>query len=195
MLIIDDKIIDIDILQEEFICNLDACKGACCWEGDYGAPIEVEEIELLEQQIDKILPYLTPEGRAVIEKEGVAEYIPQEKEFGTTLVQGGACSFLTYDDNGIAKCGIEKAHEEGAIDYIKPISCHLYPIRVERVEGNDFWKLEYDRWDICSAACEKGKANGVAIYEFLKTPLIRKYGADFYDQLEDLARHVKESKD
>ena len=195
MLLIDDKIIDPAIFKQEFICNLDACKGACCWEGDYGAPIEVEEIEKLEANLDKIMPFLTKEGRAVIEAEGVAEYIPQEKEFGTTLVDNAACSFLTFGADGIAKCGIEKAYEEGAIEeHLKPISCYLYPIRVERMEGNNFWKLEYDEWEICSAACEKGKANGVAVYEFLKKPLIRKYGETFYEQLEDMGRYIKESE-
>lgn len=195
MLLIDDKIIDPAIFKQEFICNLDACKGACCWEGDYGAPIEVEEIEKLEANLDKIMPFLTEEGKAVIQKEGVAEYVPQEKEFGTTLVDGSACSFLTFGEDGIAMCGIQKAYEAGAIDqHLKPMSCYLYPIRVERMEGNNFWKLEYDEWEICSAACEKGKANGVAVYQFLKQPLIRKYGADFYEQLEDMAKYLSEKE-
>ncbi len=194
MLMIDDKIIDPAILKEEFICNLNACKGMCCWEGDYGAPVEISEIKELEANLDKIKPFLSEEGIAVLDSQGVSEYFPEEKEYGTTLIEGGACSFLTFDSSGIAKCGIEKANDAGAIDFMKPISCHLYPIRYERMEGNNFWKLEYDRWEICSDACTKGKEEGVKVYEFLKTPIIRKYGADFYTRLENMAAYLAKDK-
>lgn len=190
MLIIEGKVIDPDIFNEEFVCNLDACKGACCWEGDFGAPLEKEELEILRTIYEDIRPYLSEEGIAAIEKQGVAVYIPQEKEYGTPLIDNAACAYLTYEENGMAKCGIEKAYENGATDYKKPISCHLYPIRVEQLDNSSFSKLDYDRWDICSAACSLGKKLQVPIYQFLKEPLIRKYGASFYEQMEKMAQYL-----
>ena len=157
MLIIDGKVISPEIFQEEFVCNLNACKGACCWEGDFGAPLELEELDILEKIYINIKPFLTPEGIKAIEDQGVAVYNSEEKEYGTTLVDNAACAYLIYEGNGIAKCGIEKAYEAGVIDFPKPISCHLYPIRVEELDNSSFQKLEYDRWEICSAACTKGK--------------------------------------
>lgn len=190
MLIIDSKVISPEIFEEEFVCNLDACKGACCWEGDYGAPLELEELDILENIYDKVKPFLTKEGIEAIEEQGVAVYVPQEREYGTTLIDNAACAYLTYGDDGIAKCGIEKAYEAGIINYAKPISCHLYPIRVEQLDNSSFQKLEYDRWEICSAACENGARLNVPVYKFLKGPLVRKYGADFYEQLEHMAQYL-----
>lgn len=190
MLIIDSKVIDRDIFEKEFVCNLDACKGACCWEGDSGAPLEIDELDILESIYDNVKPFLTPEGIEAIEDQGVAVYVPQEKAYGTTLIDNAACAYLTYEANGIAKCGIEKAYEEGVINYHKPISCHLYPIRVEQLDNSSFTKLEYDRWEICSAACQKGKELSVPIYKFLKNPLIRKYGPEFYEKLEHMADYL-----
>lgn len=191
MLIIDSKVISPELFKEEFVCNLNACKGACCWEGDYGAPLETEELEVLENIYEKVKPFLRPEGIAAIEDQGVAVYVPQEREFGTTLIDNAACAYMTYEENGTAKCGIEKAHEAGVIDYPKPISCHLYPIRVEQLDNSSFEKLEYDRWDICSAACENGAKLNVPVYKFVKGPLIRKYGTEFYEQLEHMANHLE----
>ena len=190
MLIVDSKVISPDIFKEEFVCNLDACKGACCWEGDYGAPLDVEELDILEAIYDKVKPFLTPEGIAAIEEQGTAVYVPQEREYATTLVDNAACAFLNYDENGIAKCGIEQAYEAGVIDYPKPISCHLYPIRVERLSNSSFEKLEYDRWEICSEACTMGAELNVPVYQFVKGPLIRKYGEDFYEQLEAMSQYL-----
>jgi hypothetical protein len=195
MLIIDNKVISPEIFKEEFVCNLNACKGACCWEGDYGAPLELEELDILENIYEAVKPFLTPEGIAAIDQQGVAIYTPQEKEYGTTLLENAACAFLTYEDNGIAKCGIEKAYEAGAVDYPKPISCHLYPIRVEQLNNSSFEKLEYDRWEICSAACTKGAELNVPVYKFVKGPLIRKYGEDFYEQLEAMAEHLDDGEE
>ncbi len=190
MLIIDGKVISPEIFYKEFICNLNACKGACCWEGDYGAPLELEELDILEKVYNKLRSFLSPEGIKAIEGQGVAVYVPEEKEYGTTLIDNAACAYLIYEGNGIAKCGIEKANEAGVVDFPKPISCHLYPIRVEEIDNSSFQKLEYDRWEICSAACTKGKALNVPIYKFLKEPLIRKYGKEFYEQMEDMAKYL-----
>jgi len=193
MLIIDDKVIDPAIFEKEFVCNLDACKGACCWEGDYGAPLEAEEIETLRQIYPTLKPYLSEEGIAAIEENGVATYVPEEKDYGTTLIENGACAFLTFDDNGMALCGIEKAYNEGKVDFWKPISCHLYPIRVEKTASH-FYKMEYDRWEICSAACTKGEELGVKVYEFAKDPLIRAYGIEFYQKMKGMAEHLDKQK-
>lgn len=192
MLIIDSKVISPEIFKEEFVCNLNACKGACCWEGDYGAPLETEELEVLETIYEKVKPFLRPEGIKAIEQQGVAVYVPEEREFGTTLIDNAACAYMTYEDNGVAKCGIEKAYEAGVIDYPKPISCHLYPIRVEQLDNSSFEKLDYDRWDICSAACENGAKLNVPVYQFVKGPLIRKYGEAFYEQLEHMSKHLED---
>ena len=191
MLIIEGKVIDPALFEVEFVCNLDACKGACCWEGDFGAPLEDAEIDLLKSIYPKVKPFLQPKGIAAIEKQGVDVYIPQEKEYGTPLVDNAACAYLTIEANGMAKCGLEKAYEAGAIEFKKPISCHLYPIRIEQLNNSSFSKLDYDEWEICSAACSKGKELQVPVYQFLKEPLIRKYGASFYDQMEKMAEYLK----
>ena len=191
MLIIDGKVISPEIFQKEFVCNLNACKGACCWEGDSGAPLEMDELDILEQIYDSIKPFLRAEGIKAIEEQGVAVYVPEEKAYGTTLIDNAACAYLTYETNGIAKCGIEKAFEAGATDFKKPISCHLYPIRVEQLDNSSFENLEYDRWEICSAACTKGKELNVPIYKFLEGPLIRKYGQEFYEKMEDMAKYLE----
>ena len=192
MLIIDGKVISPEIFRETFVCNLNACKGACCWQGDYGAPLEEDEIGILESIHEKVKPFLTPEGIQAIEEQGVATYTASQKEWGTALVDGAACAYLTYDESGIGKCGIEKAYEAGAIDYPKPISCHLYPIRVEQLKNSSFQHIKYDRWEICSAACTKGAELQVSVYQFVKGPLIRKYGEAFFEQLEDMAQHYND---
>lgn len=186
MIVIDDKILSDDLIEEQFICNLAACKGACCWQGDFGAPLEVEEIAIIEKILPTVLPYLTEEGKAVIEEKGVSAYYKEDEFEGTTLLKNGACSFMTYDENKVAKCGIEQAFLDGKTDYKKPISCHLYPIRITKNEG--FEAVNYDRWDICKAACELGKKEQVPVYVFLKEPLIRKYGESFYARLDQIGK-------
>lgn len=190
MLIIQDILVSDDVVQEHFLCNLDACKGACCWEGDLGAPLEQEELRILEDIYDDIKPFLLPEGRSVLEEEGLYVYYEDAGDYGTPLVRNAACAYLTYDNNGIAKCGIEKAWEAGATDFKKPISCHLYPIRVKQNKELGFEALNYDRWDICSAACKSGKKVKVKVYEFVKDALIRKYGDDFYEELAAAAAYM-----
>ncbi len=190
MLIIQDILISDEVIEKHFLCNLNACKGACCWEGDYGAPLETEELQTLEKIYDDIEPFLTPDGQSVIEEKGHYTYYQEPKEYGTPLLKNGACAYMTYDENGIAKCGIEAAWRAGATDFQKPISCHLYPVRVKSNKPKNFEALNYDRWDICSAACTAGKDNEVRIFEFVKAALIRKYGEDFYDELEAAVEHI-----
>lgn len=192
MILIDNKIIADDVTQEHFICNLKVCKGECCVKGEGGAPLEDEEVGILDDIYDTIEPYLTEEGKAEIEKQG--RYTMNDKGVMVTpLINGGACAYLNYDALGIAKCGIQTAYEDGKIDFPKPISCHLYPIRIEKL--HDFEAINYSRWDICSTACSLGKEKQVAIYQFLKEPLVRKYGQDFYDQLDATVQHLKQQQE
>jgi len=191
MLIIQDILISDDIIEEQFRCNLTACKGACCREGDYGAPLETEELHALENIYPQIESFLTEEGRRAISKKGLFEYYEEPKEYGTTLMESKACVFTVFDKNGTAKCGIEEAHNAGATDFKKPISCHLYPIRASKNKKTGFEALNYDRWDICSAACALGKKEQLPVFKFLKEALIRKYGAAFYEELEAAAEYMK----
>ncbi len=191
MLIIQDVLIHDDVVKEKFLCQLDACKGACCWEGDWGAPLEQEEISTLVEILDKVSPYLRPEGLEVIEEKGVAVYYEEPKEYGTSLLPNGACSFMTYDQNGVAQCGIEQAYNDGVVDFKKPISCHLYPIRVNSEPTVNFEALNYDRWDICSAACSNGAKAKLPVYRFAREALVRKYGEEFYEELAAAAQHLE----
>ncbi|MFT5164825.1 MAG: hypothetical protein ACI8P3_000048 [Saprospiraceae bacterium] len=194
MIIVQDKLVSDDIIAKQFMCNLKACKGACCWEGDFGAPLEDEEIEIIQSNYQKIKPFLTKEGRLAIREKGKYTYFEEPKENGTTLLKNGACAYMTYDNIGIAKCGIESAHKAGAIDFKKPISCHLYPIRINKDDLSNFEALNYDIWDICSAACKKGKEEQMPVYKFAKDALIRKYGEAFYEELDAAAKYLDKAQ-
>lgn len=192
MLIIQDKLISLDVIEEQFLCNLNACKGACCWEGDYGAPLEESEIRTLVEVYEDVKPFLDAKSIQQIEEVGLYSYYKDTKEHGTSLMSDGACVFMTRDKLGIAKCGIEQAYRAGKTDFYKPISCHLYPIRVNKKEDVNFEALNYDRWEICSAACELGKKEQLPVYKFLKEAIVRKYGESFYEELAAAAEHMKE---
>lgn len=188
MLIVQDKLVSRDILEEQFLCNLEACKGACCWEGDWGAPLEEEERRTLTDIYEAVRPFLSPAGRAVLESEGLYVYYEDAESYGTPLINGGPCAYMTYDADGCAQCGFEKAYQAGATGFRKPVSCHLYPIRINRNEH--FEALNYDRWDICSAACSLGRSRQLPLYRFLREALVRKYGEAFYEELEAAAAHL-----
>lgn len=190
MIIVKDILISDDLIEEQFMCNLNACKGACCWKGDWGAPLEEEEKTILDEIYKTIEPYLSKEGRKVISEKGKYTYYKEPGEFGTPLLDNAACAYMTYDLKGVAQCGIEKAYKDGVIDFKKPISCHLYPVRVNADKDSHFEALNYDRWDICNAACKKGKENQMPVYRFVQDALIRRYGQDFYDELEAAAQFV-----
>jgi len=180
-------IVSEDILEKDFVCNLSACKGACCVEGEAGAPVTEEEVEILKKIYPKVKPFLRPEGIATIEKMGT--HI--ETEFGeleTPLVKGKECAYVTFTDAGIASCGIEDAFNAGVIDFQKPISCHLYPIRIQ--EYSEFSAINYDRWPICDPACALGKELQVPIYKFVKNALIRRFGENWYAELEKVASEM-----
>jgi len=184
MYLIGSVLVSDDVVEEEFTCNLSACKGACCWEGDFGAPLEQEELARLEEVYPQVAPLLSQAGRAAIAEQGL--YTENETADGhdTPLIDNTACAFMTYDPLGIAQCGIEQAFNQGKTDWKKPISCHLYPIRVKANKEASFEALNYDRWDICSAACSKGKQEKIRVFEFARPALVRKYGEAWYAELE-----------
>ena len=179
MIAIENTLISDDIFTEFFCCNVNVCKGCCCVEGDAGAPLNDDEIHFLEEHIEIIKPYLTEKGREIIENIGVFEIAVDETAV-TPIIHRKDCAYLVYDDNNIAKCAIEQAFEDGKISFQKPISCHLYPIRISRVGDAD--ALNYDRWTICDNARIEGQKNKIKIFQFLKKPLIRKYGKEWYEQ-------------
>ncbi len=189
MIQIEDKLISEEIFSEKFVCDLTRCKGACCVEGDAGAPLEKNETEILDNLYPKIKPFLREEGIKAIEEQGTWTVDPMDGDFVTPLVGGSECAYVIFDEKGVTKCGIEKAYEEGAIDYHKPISCHLYPIRV--TEYTEFSALNYHDWPICAPACDLGKELSVPVYRFLKSPLIRKYGENFYETLTEAAQEYE----
>lgn len=191
MLIIDNKIIDEHLLNDYFVCNLQACKGNCCVAGDEGAPLAASEMPILDDIYPIVAPYLTEAGRAAIAEQG--KYVPTEGGgYATPLMNGAACAYTIFDEAGIAQCGIQAAYKAGELDFPKPISCHLYPIRVHR---HGLWEaLDMSYWDICKPACKLGKQLGVAVYQFLQEPIVRQYGQAFYDQLHEAATHLRANK-
>jgi len=180
MILIDNTVISDDIKEQFFVCDLDKCKGACCVEGDLGATLEKKELEILEENYQKVKPFLNKEGIAAIEKQGTY-IVDKEGDYSTPTVSGKECAYAIYDDKGILKCGIEQAYFAGKTKFRKPISCHLYPIRITKYDHYD--ALNYDRWHVCSPACGLGEKLGVPIYKFLKDSLIRKYGEEWYEEL------------
>lgn len=193
MIIIQDKLVSDDVFDVNFICNLSACKGACCVQGDMGAPLEREELMKLDEIYPTVKKYLTLEGQNVIETQG---YFVKEKDGNlyTPLIEGEACAYIQFDEAGIAKCGIEMAYLNGETDFKKPISCHLYPIRITSLPEDSFEAINYDVWDICSAACKLGDQEKVPVYRFLKEPLIRKYGEDFFEELDHAFQYLQKDK-
>jgi len=181
MILVGQAVISDDVKENFFVCDLEKCKGACCVEGDAGAPLADEETAILDDIYPLIKGYLTDEGIEAIERQGTWVRDWDGEQVTPTIGDNGACAYALTDERGILKCGIEQAYLEGKIGFKKPISCHLYPIRITKYD--DFDALNYDRWDICSAACVLGSQLGVPVYKFLKEPLIRKYGEDWYAEL------------
>lgn len=185
---VKDKVVSTDLFTEDFVCNLSACKGACCIEGDAGAPLSEEEVSILEDVLEEVLPFMRKEGIEAVEEQGVF-YLDIDREPVTTLIKGAECAFVVFDANGVAQCAIEKAWEAGKSTFRKPVSCHLYPIRVKQFSG--FHALAYDRWDLCAEACVLGKSLQVPVFRFLREPLIRAFGEEFYHELEVVERELK----
>jgi hypothetical protein len=188
---IEDKVVSTQIFENKFVCDLNACKGACCVEGDAGAPLTFEEVSILEDELEAIKPYMRKEGIEAVEKQGVF-YMDQDNEPVTTLVNDSECAFVFFDETGITKCAVEQAHREGKTEFKKPISCHLYPIRVKQF--NDFKALNYDKWSICAPACACGDQLDVPVFKFLKEPLIRAFGESFFNELLIVDKELKAGK-
>ena len=188
MILINNIIVNDDVIEERFSCDLNACKGACCWEGDYGAPLSGEEIEILDKLDEIILPYLGDRSKDLLNNEGGTKYFDEAKMIGTNLHDDGACVYLAYKD-GISLCSIEQAWKDGKTEFRKPVSCHLYPIRIDKDDRTLFETMSYDKWDICSAACVKGEKEKIHVYEFAKDAIIRKYGEAFYEQLKEAVKN------
>lgn len=187
MIEIDDKVLSLDIFQKKFVCDLNACKGACCVEGTSGAPLTEEEIHLLEDIYEDVKPYLTRKGIRAIEKQG-KWVIDADGDYTTPLVaEEKECAYTIFE-NGIALCGIEKAWKDGVVKFRKPISCHLYPIRTRKYAK--FEALNYDEWHLCKPACACGEKLQVPVFKFLKEAIIRKYGSEFYEKLEIAAAEI-----
>lgn len=179
MIIIDDIIISDEFRDARFCCDVQKCLGVCCVEGDAGAPLLEEEISIIEDAMEEIEPYMLKEGIEVVEKRGAFDY-DQSGEYVTPLINDKDCAFVYYEDT-IAKCAIEKAYDEGRIDFQKPLSCHLYPVRITKSEN--FEAVNYHKWFICEPARTFGKKKDILLYKFLKDPLIRAYGEEWYGKL------------
>ena len=191
MIIIDNKLVSDEIIEEQFVCDLNKCKGGCCVDGDAGAPLNKEELVHLNEVYDAVLPYLDDENKKELQKQG--RYVFDE-EFGwvTPTIDSKVCVYGITDPNGIVKCGIEQAYNDGKVSWKKPISCHLFPIRVQLSKNKETEYVNYEpREDLCSAGCKLGEKLKVPVYVFLKEALVRKYGVEFYETLDATAKHVK----
>lgn len=180
MIEIDGKIIASDLLVEQFCCDLAVCKGECCVEGDSGAPLEIEEVDELENEYPNYKPYMTAEGIEAVESQGFM-VVDIDGDYTTPLIDGAECAY-SFKENGITFCAIERAYREGKCGFLKPISCHLYPIRVKHFATGDYG-LNIHRWNICKCAFDCGKREGVKLYKAMREPLVRRFGEEFYEAL------------
>ena len=191
MIQIDDTLISKEIISEEFVCNISRCKGQCCVSGSAGAPLEKDEIKILEKLYSKISPFLSTKGRIAIKEQG-NYVIGADGDLETPLIENKECAYTVFDKNGNAQCGIEKAYNRGAIDWKKPISCHLYPIRVKNYPT--FTAVNYHEWSVCDSACSLGAELKVPVYKFVKKALIRKFGKKWFKKLSLFAKESKNKK-
>ena len=188
MIQIDDVVVTLDVLREKFICDLGACKGACCIEGDAGAPVERDEVAKLQEVLPIVWDDLAENAKVLINEQGVV-YTDEDGDIVTSIVNGKDCVFTCYDEQGMCSCAIEKAYREGKTDFYKPISCHLYPIRVG--DYGKYKAVNYHRWDVCKAAVLLGEKENVPVYKFLEKPLIRKFSQAWFDELEVAVKELR----
>lgn len=193
MIQIDDTIISTDLFDTRFCCDLSVCKGECCVEGDSGAPLEQAELAKLEEVLPVVWDDLSEKSKAVIERQGVS-YVDVEGDLVTSIVGQGECVFSRFEEDGTCICAIEKAYREGRVGFYKPISCHLYPVRLETLR-NGTVALNVHRWKVCRCAFAKGQEENVPLYVFLKEPLIRRFGKDWYEKVEIAAEELKKMED
>lgn len=189
---IDDKIVSTDLFSEKFVCDLSKCKGACCVKGNGGAPLTGKEVELIEDNLEQIKPFMSEKGIQTIKDEGVY-YLDEEDAPATKLIDKKECCFVYFDNSNTAKCSIETAYKSGEIDFNKPQSCHLYPIRIK--EFTEFTALNYEEWDICAPACSLGQSLKVPVYKFLKEPITRVFGSSFFDELSKIDLELKKNEE
>lgn len=186
MIIVGNTLVSEEIFDERFVCDLHACKGACCVEGESGAPLDHEELSALEEVFEKVRPFMNEEGIQTVSDKGLYE-VDSDGDFVTPLIGNhGACAYAFFDEQGIAKCSIEKAWLEGHTHWRKPISCHLYPIRLAQLP--DYTAINYHHWPVCLPACACGERLGVPVFRFLREPLIRKFGEAWFAELEEVYR-------
>lgn len=186
---IGEVLVSPDIITEHFCCDLDACHGQCCVDGDAGAPVTLDEVALLEDSLDTVWPALTAQAQAVIDRQGVV-YADRDGDLVTSIVQGRECVFATRQGK-TCLCTIDRACREGRTQWPKPISCALYPIR-EKVFSNGLVGINYHRWDICEGGRKKGRALSLPLYRFLREPLVRRFGQEWYDELCQVAEQVEQ---
>jgi hypothetical protein len=191
MIQIKDTLISEDVFETCFVCDLGKCKGMCCVEGDAGAPLTHEEYETIKDVLPKIWDDLSLKARELIEKQGIA-YIDDDGELVTSIIKGRECVFTYFDADGVCRCAIDNAFREGRISVQKPISCHLYPIRLHKYD--EFTALNYDRWSVCRPALRLGKKTGIKLYQFLKEPLICKFGEEWYQEVCQIAELLSKTK-
>lgn len=190
MIEIKDTVVTLDLFREQFCCDLGACKGACCIEGDAGAPVKLEEVTQLEEAAEIVWDELSPKAQEVIKAQGVV-YTDQDGDIVTSIVDNKDCVFTCYDDKGCCYCAIDKAFREGRCKFQKPISCHLYPIRLSRM--GSYTAVNYHRWDVCKAATLLGKKLNMPVYKFLKEPLIKAFGQEWWDECDVVAGELKKA--
>lgn len=194
MIAIGNKLVSDEVIDEQFVCDLNKCKGGCCVDGDAGAPLQLDELDIINEIYETVLPYLSEESKSEIERQGRYVY---DKEFGwvTPTIASKVCVYGIIDEKGIVKCGIEQAYYDGKVAWKKPISCHLYPIRTKMSRDKETEYVNYEpREDLCKGGCTLGKKLKVPVYVFLKEALIRKYGGEFYEALEATAKHIDQNK-
>jgi hypothetical protein len=189
---IGKTLVSLDVFEKQFVCNLNACKGACCVKGDAGAPVEADEVARMEEAYPAVKTYMRPEGIAAVEEQGIAVF-DDDNDLTTPLVDGGECAYVTFDSDGTAKCAFEQAFLDGKTQFCKPISCHLYPIRIKKYDRFD--AVNYEKWEICNPACSLGAQLGVPVYKFVKNALIRKYGEEWFAQAEEAAALLRQEKE
>jgi hypothetical protein len=187
---IDSKIVSLDLIQVKFACDLGKCKGYCCVYGESGAPLEEEEAGILKKIFPEIKKILRPEGILAIERQGTS-VVDDDKDSVTPLVGKMECAYAIFED-GMARCGIEKAFEAGIISFRKPVSCHLYPVRIKKYKG--FEALNYDYWHVCEPARINGTELNIPVYVFVRDALIRKYGEEFAGKLDQLAQEIADAE-
>lgn len=193
MIKIEDKLVSDELRTAHFVCDLGACKGACCVEGDAGAPLDEDELPILERIYPDVAPYLSQTSRRAIREQG--PWVKVDGDYETPLIDGKECAYVIFDESGTSLCGIEKAYREGKVDWPKPISCHLYPVRIKKLQSIEVEALNYDTWSICLPACDLGKKLKVPLYKFLEGPLTRKFGEKFYRTMADIFDHMPQEED